>query len=107
MGPALLHIINASPYLVHPILEFSDSTIIPNHRPNSIVLVVIKIVEHVVQSRAVGCSLIMSNNHLLSSFQHGFHPRHSTDTALCSHQPHFSHMEHNQVSLLCLFDLSK
>ena len=76
-----------------------------NYRPISIVPIMTKIVERVVQRQLFD---YMSRNHLLSSSQHGFRPRHSIETALLSVTNRiFSNMDRGHVSLLCLIDLSK
>ena len=47
-------------------------------------------------------------NHLLSPTQHGFRPRHSTETALITISDHvLSANDRGEISLLCLLDLSK
>ena len=52
--------------------------------------------------------LYLSENHLLSSSQHGFRPRHSTETALTSISDHIlTTSDNGEVSLLCLLDLTK
>ena len=116
IGPILVHIINAcltlcefpdawKHSLVHPIFKSGDPDLISNYRPISIVPVMSKIVERVVQRQL---SAYMSDNHLLSLSQHGFRSRHSTETALLSVTNHiFSNMDRGHLSLLCLLDLSK
>ena len=92
IGPILLHIVNTcltscdfpeawKHSLVHPIFKSGDPTMTSNYRPISIVPIMTKIVERVVQRQLFA---YMSHNHLLSSSQHGFRPRHSTETALLS-----------------------
>ena len=50
----------------------------------------------------------LSENHLLSSSQHCFRPRHSTETALTSISDHIlTAFDNGEVSLLCLLDLTK
>ena len=50
----------------------------------------------------------LSYNHLLSPAQHGFRPRHSTETALtCVTDSILSATDSGQISILCLIDLSK
>ena len=116
IGPILLHIINTclttcdipsawKHSLVHPIFKSGDPTLIPNYRPISIVPVMAKIVERVVQRQLFA---YMSDNHLLSSAQHGFRPNHSTETALLTVTNRIlSNMDKSHLSLLCLLDLSK
>ena len=116
ISPILLHIINTcltscdfpqtwKHSLVFPIFKSGDPAMTSNYRPISIVPVMAKIVERVVQSQLLA---YMSHNHLLSSSQHGFRPRHSTETALLSVTNRIlSNMDHGHISLLCLLDLSK
>ena len=50
----------------------------------------------------------LSSNHLLSPTQHGFRPRHSTETALVSVADRIlTASDQGEISLLCLIDLSK
>ena len=116
IGPFLLHIINTclstcdypdswKHSLVHPIFKSGDSDLVSNYRPISIVPAIAKVVERLVQRQL---STYLSDNHLLSSSQHGFRPHHSTETALLSVTNRiFSNMDRGHVSLLCLLDLSK
>ena len=116
IGPFLLHIVNScltlcdfpdswKHSLVLPIFKSGDPTIVSNYRPISLVPIMAKIVERVVQRQL---STYMSDNYLLSPSQHGFRPLHSTETALLSVTNRiFSNMDHGHVSLLCLLDLSK
>ena len=116
IGPVLLHIINAclsscdfpdswKHSLVHPIFKSGNPDIVFNYRPISIVPTIAKVVERVVQRQLAA---YMSDNHLLSSSQHGFRPHHCTETALLSVTNRiFSNMDRGHVSLLCLLDLSK
>ena len=116
IGPILLHIVNVcltscdfpdswKHSVVHPIFKSGDPAVISNYRPISIVPIMAKVVERVVQRQL---SAYMSDNHLLSSSQHGFRSHHSTETALLSVTNRiFSNMDRGHVSLLCLLDLSK
>ena len=116
IGPVLLHVVNTcltscdfpdswKHSLVHPVFKSGDPTLVSNYRPISIVPIMAKIVERVVQRQL---SAYMTDNHLLSPSQHGFRPRHSTETALLSITNRiFSNMDRGHVSLLCLLDLSK
>ena len=91
--------------LVHPIHKSGDPHDPANFRPISIVPVIAKIVERAVHQQLY---TYLSENHLLSPNQHGFRPRHSTETALTSISDHIlSSFDHGEVSLLCLLDLSK
>ena len=50
----------------------------------------------------------LSHNHLLSPTQHGFRPRHSTETALLSVTDSIlAATDRGEISMLCLLDLSK
>ena len=92
IGPFLLHVVNTclsscdftdswKHSLVHPIFKSGNPDIVSNYRPISIVPTIAKVVERVVQRQLAG---YMSDNHLLSSSQHGIRPHHSTETALLS-----------------------
>ena len=116
IGTVLLHLVNSSislsevpqswkHSLVHPIHKTGDPSDPSNFRPISIVPVVSKIVERAVHQQLYN---YLSQNHLLSSTQHGFRPRHSTETALISISDHIlSANDRGELSLLCLLDLSK
>ena len=91
--------------LVFPIFKSGDPTNPSNFRPISIIPAIAKLVERVVHRQLYG---YLSTNHLLSETQHGFRPRHSTETALVSVSDHIlSAIDRGDVSLLCLVDLSK
>ena len=91
--------------LVHPIYKTGDPSNPSNFRPISIIPVVSKIVERAVHQQLYD---YLAENHLLSSTQHGFRPRHSTETALISIFDHIlSANDRGEISLLCLLDLSK
>ena len=116
IGDILLHIINTSlsnsdfpdqwkHSIVHPIYKSGDPSSPSNFRPISIVPVLAKIVERVVQRQLY---YYLSSNHLLSPTQHGFRPRHSTETALVSVADRIlAASDRGEISLLCLIDLSK
>ena len=116
ISPALLHIVNMSlttsdipdawkHALVHPIFKSGDFDSPSNYRPISILPVISKIVEKAVQRQL---QHYLSSNHLLAPNQHGFRPRHSTETALLNISDRaLSAMDKTQISLLCLIDLSK
>ena len=116
VGWVLLHLVNSSitqsdvpdswkHSLVHPIHKSGDHSDPSNFRPISIVPGIAKIVERAVHQQLYN---YMSENHLFSSSQHGFRPRHSTETALTSISDHvLTSFDHGEVSLLCLLDLSK
>lgn len=116
IGPILLHIVNScltlneipsswKHALIHPILKSGDPDSPSNYRPISILPVITKVVEKVVQRQL---QLYLSNNHLLSPTQHGFRCNHSTETALIQITDRaLSAMDQGHLSLLCLIDLSK
>ena len=116
IGDILLHMINTclvladfpDPWkhsIVHPIFKSGDTSDPSNFRPISIVPVLAKIVERVVQRQLY---YYLSSNHLLSPTQHGFRPHHSTETALVSVTDRImSAADRGEVTLLCLIDLSK
>ena len=116
VGMVLLHLVNSSitksdvpkswkHSLVHPIHKSGDHSDPSNFRPISTVPVIAKIVERAVHQQLY---TYLSENHLLSSSQHGFRPRHSTETALTSISDHIlTASDNGEVSLLCLLDLTK
>ena len=116
IGTVLLHLVNSSislsevpdswkHSLVFPIHKSGTASNPSNFRPISIVPVISKIVERAVHQQLYG---YLSMNHLLSPTQHGFRPRHSTETALITISDHIlSANDRGEVSLLCLLDLSK
>ena len=116
IGDVLLHLVNSSislsdvpqswkHSLVHPIHKAGDPSNPSNFRPISIVPVISKIVERAIHQQLYD---YLTQNHLLSSTQHGFRPRHSTETALVSISDHIlSANDRGEISLLCLLDLSK
>ena len=116
IGQVLLHLLNSSistsevplswkHSLVHPIFKSGDSTSPSNYRPISIVPVIAKILERAVHQQLYS---YLSGNHLLSPTQHGFRPRHSTETALLTISDHIlSAHDRTEISILCLLDLSK
>ena len=116
IGEVILHLVNSSitqsdvpaswkHSVVHPILKSGDPSDPSNFRPISIVPVIAKILERAVHQQLYS---YLSENHLLSPNQHGFRPRHSTETALTSISDHIlSSFDHGELSLLCLLDLTK
>ena len=91
--------------LVHPIHKTGDPADPSNYRPISIIPVIAKVVERAVQRQLYS---YLSSNHLLSPTQHGFRPRHSTETALTHVSDSIlSAIDSGQISILCLIDLSK
>jgi len=116
VGFVILHIINTcliqSDYpsswkhsIIHPIFKTGDPTDPSNFRPISIIPVISKVVEKVVQRQLYH---YLSFNHLLSPSQHGFRPHHSTETALAIVADQIlTATDGGEISLLCLLDLSK
>ena len=116
VGHVLLHIINLclttndipdrwKHSRVIPIYKSGDPSDPSNFRPISILPVISKIVERVVQRQLY---YYLSANHLLSPTQHGFRPLHSTETALTHITDEiFLAFDSGKISLLCLIDLSK
>ena len=91
--------------LIHPIHKSGPSSNPANFRPISLVPVMAKIVERIVQRQLYS---YLSSNHLLASAQHGFRPHHSTETALLRVSDHIlSATDRGDLTLLCLIDLSK
>ena len=90
---------------VYPIHKSGDPSDPSNFRPISVLPVISKIVERVVQRQLY---YYLSANHLLSSTQHGFRPRHSTETALTYISDEIlAAFDSGKISLPCLIDLSK
>ena len=116
ISPVLLHIVNSclircdipgkwKHSLVNPIHKSGDLSNPANFRPISIIPVISKIVERVVQRQLY---YYLTTNHLLSDAQHGFRTHHSTETALVTISDRvLLANDQNQISLLCLLDLSK
>ena len=116
VGGIILHIINTclatSDYpdswkhsIIHPIFKSGDPSDPSNFRPISIIPIISKLVERVVQRQLY---YYLSSNFLLSPGQHGFRPRHSTETALMTVTDHIlSATDGGEISLMCLIDLSK
>ena len=91
--------------LIHPIHKSGPSSNPANFRPISLVPVMAKIVEKIVQRQLYA---YLSTNDLLASSQHGFRSRHSTETALISVSDYIlSATDRGALTLLCLIDLSK
>ena len=116
IGPVFLHIINTclssgeypAPWkhsIVHPIHKAGSQSEASNFRPISIVPAFPKLIERIVQRQLYS---YMSDNHLFSSSQHGFRSLLSTETALLTVSDHIlSAIDHQELTLLCLLDLSK
>ena len=116
IGHVLLHLVNScivsndippawKHSLVHPIYKSGDPTHPSNYRPISLLPVIAKIVERTVQRQLY---YYLNSNQLLSPSQHGFRPRHSTETALSFVTDSIlSATDQGHISILCLIDLSK
>ena len=116
IGGIVLHIINTcitksdipeqwKHSIVRPIYKSGNPSDPANFRPISLVPVIMKIVEKVIHQQLYH---YLSYNHLLAPTQHGFRPRHSTETALLSVTDHIlAATDRGDVSILCLLDLSK
>ena len=116
IGHVLLHLVNSciesndipaawKHSLVHPIHKSGDPANPSNYRPISILPVISKIVERAIQRQLY---YYLNSNKLLSSSQHGFRPRHSTETALTVVTDNIlSATDKGHISFLCLIDLSK
>ena len=91
--------------IVHPVHKLGSPSEASNFRPISIVPAFAKLVEKVAQQQLY---TYMAGNHLFSSSQHGFRSCHSTETALVTVSDHIlSATDHQELTLLCLLDLSK
>ena len=116
VGYVILHIINTcltqTDYppswkhsIIHPIFKAGDPADPSNFRPISIIPVISKVVERVVQRQLYR---YLSFNHLLSPNQHGFRPLHSTETALTTVTDQIlTATDDGELTLMCLIDLSK
>ena len=116
IGGVILHIINTcliqsdipdswKHSIVHPLFKSGNPSDPANFRPISLVPVIMKVVERIVHQQLYA---YLSHNHLLASSQHGFRPRHSTETALLSVTEHIlAATDRGDLSMLCLLDLSK
>ena len=91
--------------IIHPIFKSGSASDPSNFRPISIIPVITKLIERLVQSQLY---YYLSCNHLLSSSQHGFRPRHSTETALMTVTDRImTATDDGEITLVCLIDLSK
>ena len=116
IGGVILHIINTcliqsdipdswKHSIVHPLFKSGNPSDPANFRPISLVPVIMKVVERIVHQQLY---IYLSHNHLLASSQHGFRPRHSTETALLSVTERIlAATDRGEISMLCLLDLSK
>ena len=116
IGPIVQHLINTSivnndvpdqwkQSLVNPIHKSGDPTTPSNFRPISLIPIITKILERVVQQQLF---TYVTSNHLLADTQHGFRTHHSTETALIhTTDTLLTATDAGQISLLCLLDMSK
>ena len=116
IGGVILRIINSSitqsdipgswkHSTVRPLFKSGNPSDPANFRPISLVPVIMKVVERIVHQQLY---LYLSHNHLLAPSQHGFRPRHSTETALLSVTDQIlAATDRGEISILCLLDLSK
>ena len=116
IGDVIQHIVNTSitqadipdPWkhsIIHPIYKTGNPSDPSNFRPISLVPVIMKVVERVIHRQLYH---YLSHNHLLAPSQHGFRPRHSTETALLSVTDRILNAtDRGEISMLCLIDLSK
>ncbi len=90
---------------VIPVFKSGDISVVNNYRPISLLPILSKILEKIVANQ-LQCYL--ESQQLLSSSQHGFRPRLSTETALTVITNEiYNNMDQKNVSLLTLCDLSK
>ena len=91
--------------IVIPLHKKGDTDDVSNYRPISLLPVISKIIEKII---ATQLTHYLESNFLLSSTQHGFRPRLSTETALLHVSKHiYEAVEKKEVCLLTLCDLSK
>lgn len=90
---------------VLPFVKKGDPQCIPNYRPISMTSACCKMLEHIIATRI---NSFLDDNHILSSFQHGFRKRFSTVTQLVSVVHHIASVldKAGQVDVLFL-DFSK
>ena len=116
IGRILLRIINKSfvsetvpaswkTAIVTPLYKKDDPSVCSNFRPVTQVPSICKIVEKAVHDQL---TLYFTNHHLFSDDQHGFRAKHSTCTALLTITDEILNgMNHSEISLLTLIDLSR
>ena len=113
--PILCHIFNCSLFsntfpdiwcqaIVIPIPKVSNPTSFTDYRPISILPFLSKILERIVHDQL---SSFLTKNHILSPFQSGFRPGHSTVTALNKVNDDIRYgIDNQQVTILALLDFS-
>ena len=116
IGRYLLQIINCSIVtesvpsswkcaIIIPLHKGGDSSQASNFRPITNVPTICKVVEKLVHQQITN---YLDRHNLFSPDQHGFMARHSTTTALLSMTDQILHgMDHSQITLLALIDLSR
>ena len=88
--------------IVHPLFKTGKPSDPANFRPISQVPVIMKVVEHTVHHKLY---IYLPHNHLLAPSQHGFRPRHSTETALLfDSEQILAATDKGDLSMLCLLD---
>ena len=93
-----------NPHVV-PYFKSGDRDEISNYRPISLLPVLSKILEKIVANQLTE---YLETNNLISSSQHGFRPRLSTQTALLKVSDKiYDNIDKKKISLLLLLDLSK
>ena len=79
-------------FIVHPLFKTGKPSYPANFRPISLVPVIMKVVKGTVQHQLY---TYLSHNRLLAPSQHGFRPRHSTETVLLSKSKCFDVIDHD------------
>ena len=91
--------------LVTPLHKKGDVNDVNNYRPISKLPIMSKILEKIVATQLIN---YLESNNLLSTSQHGFRPKLSTETALSTiTDTLYDNMDNRKISLLTLCDLSK
>ena len=91
--------------VVVPLLKGGDPQNVQNYRPISLLSVVSKILEKIIARQL---TFYLESKSLLSTNQHGFRPKLSTETALTTVTNQiYNNMDNRKISLLTLCDLSK
>ena len=90
---------------VTPIYKHGDRNDVNNFRPISLLPILSKILEKIVAQQL---NNFLESNKVLSTSQHGFRPRLSTETALTTvSNKLYSNIDKKKLSLVTLLDLSK
>ena len=116
VGPHLLHVVNSSLVTGQVPAEWKSATVLPlfkkgdpadpgNYRPISILSVVGKLCEKLVNSQL---SSYLEKNHILSKSQHGFRSGHSTETAMLDTVSYLiTNRDSGRISTMLAADTSK